>query len=75
MERVTPRPTNRAALPYLLTYAQTLALERHLSRLNRMPTLGLAPGRRRRAPWRISLGRPAAPLHSRRSLANHKRGS
>jgi hypothetical protein len=43
MESVPPRPTNLAALPRLLAYAQSLALERHLVRAKRgVPTLALA---------------------------------
>ena len=43
MESVAPRPTNLAALPRLLAYAQALKLERHLCRAKRgIPTLALA---------------------------------
>jgi len=43
MESVPPRPTNLAAVPRLLSYAQSLGLERHLFRAKRgIPTLGLA---------------------------------
>ena len=43
MESVPPRPTNLAALPRLLSYAQGLKLERHLVRPKRgVPTLALA---------------------------------
>jgi Transposase DDE domain len=43
MESVPPRPTNLAGAPRLLADAQTLKLERHLSRAKRgIPTLGLA---------------------------------
>lgn len=43
MESVPPRPTNLAALPRLLAYAQSLGLERHLVRAKRgIPTLALA---------------------------------
>jgi hypothetical protein len=43
MESVPPRPTNLAALPRLLSYAQSLKLERYLHRAKRgVPTLGLA---------------------------------
>ncbi len=43
MESVPPRPTNLAALPRLLEYAQSLKLEPHLFRAKRgIPTLALA---------------------------------
>jgi DDE family transposase len=43
MESVAPRPTNLANVPRLLAYAQSLGLERHLSRAKRgLPTLALA---------------------------------
>jgi hypothetical protein len=43
MESVAPRPTNLAAVPRLLSYAQSLKLERHLFRAKRgIPTLALA---------------------------------
>ena len=43
MESVAPRPTNLAAVPRLLSYAQSLKLERHLIRAKRgVPTLALA---------------------------------
>src|SRR3712207_6634334 len=43
MASVPPRPTNLAAVPCLLSYAQGLKLERHLSRAKRgVPTLALA---------------------------------
>ena len=43
MESVAPRPTNLAAVPRLLSYAQSLKLERHLFRAKRgVPTLALA---------------------------------
>jgi hypothetical protein len=42
MESVPPRPTNLAALPRLLSYAQSLKLERYLFRAKRgIPTLAL----------------------------------
>ena len=44
MERVPPRPTNRAALPHLLSYAQTPALERHLSRAKQDADAGAGSG-------------------------------
>jgi hypothetical protein len=43
MESIRPRPTNLAALPRLLNYAQSLKLERHLGRTKRgISTLALA---------------------------------
>jgi hypothetical protein len=43
MESVPPRPTNLAAVPRLLAYAQGLGLERHLFRPKRgMSTLALS---------------------------------
>jgi hypothetical protein len=43
MAGVPPRPTNLAALPRVLNYAQSLGLERHLCRAKRgVPTLALA---------------------------------
>src|SRR5436190_2938205 len=43
MESVASRPTNLAALPRLLSYAQTLGMDRHLFRAKRgIPTLALA---------------------------------
>jgi Transposase DDE domain len=43
MASVLPRPTNLAALPRLLSYTQSLKLERHLERAKRgVPTLALA---------------------------------
>ena len=43
MESVAPRPTTLAAVPRLLSYAQSLKLERHLIRAKRgVPTLALA---------------------------------
>jgi hypothetical protein len=43
MESVPPCPTNLASLPHLLSYAQTLKLERYLARPKRgIPTLALA---------------------------------
>ena len=43
MDSAAPRPTNVAALPRLLGYAQSLRLERHLFRAKRgVPTLALA---------------------------------
>jgi hypothetical protein len=43
MESVLPRPTNLVGVPRLLSCAQSLKLERYLSRAKRgMPTLALA---------------------------------
>jgi hypothetical protein len=54
---VPPRPTNLAALPRLLSYAQGLRLEQHLVRAKRgMATLALA------VVWLVLAWRgPAAP--------------
>jgi hypothetical protein len=42
MDSVAPCPTNLAAVPRLLAYAQALGLERHLGRAKRgIPTLAL----------------------------------
>jgi hypothetical protein len=57
MESVPPRPTNLAAVPRLLSYAQPLGLERYLCRAKRgVPTLALAVVRLVLA-WR-GTGRP-----------------